>query len=348
MTVAIVALNHAFAKSLAKVLQLLLPQAEVKVFANETIDCLNASLDSMLIQLRSDKAQTRLQIENILRKLRGFDNNNSPALILCSRTKPAQLSAFYPSLSELTLSQRAYYLHEPLIIQQLLEVLLNKPEEYLFRFDAKQRAGSYLTRYSVLKHSIAGCFSSVNMDLRVISTTRWNSEKAQKYFAGVLWGDDGKSPKPSGYYVEKLGQARGLAGLEGNEPDTIQKIVQDQNLRDNEWWKCVKDLLGDDKVNDKANSPTYPLLKSLDDLLDEGRNKSRGEQLALLDDNRMQLFVDYFGNLRRCWNEQKEKHIEWCFDDCLEKLVGKKDKYTFHDWLTALDEALDRLRGSCS
>ena len=135
MTVAIIDINHAFAKSLAKVLQTLLPQAEIKGFVGATTDFLNAALDFMLIRLRREDAQARLMMENILGKLRNFSDNDLPALILCVRTKHARLSELYPSLSELARSQQVYYLHEPLILEQLLEVIIDKPEKYLLNLD---------------------------------------------------------------------------------------------------------------------------------------------------------------------------------------------------------------------
>jgi hypothetical protein len=200
------------------------------------------------------------------------------------------------------------------------------------RVASEQRKKKTIWDITTLKHRIAHRFLSIDVDLQGILTTLDEGEKkAKKYFAEVLWGEEGTSPKDSGYYVGKLEEVRRLAGLEGNEPDTIQKIVQDQNLQDNEWWNCVKKLLGD---TGKRDSPLYPLFESLDDLLKDGTDS--------LDDNKMRLFTEYFADLKKCCTV---KDVKWHFDECFEKLIGRKGKYSFHDWFTALDEALDKLRG---
>jgi len=68
--------------------------------------------------------------------------------------------------------------------------------------------------FSLLKHRIAHCFLSIDLDLQgILSARDEGEEEAKKYFAEVLWGKEGTPPKNSGYYVGKLEKVRGLAGL---------------------------------------------------------------------------------------------------------------------------------------
>ena len=160
--------------------------------------------------------------------------------------------------------------------------LWNAIQEAIRKGEEELTKEKVIPEFSALKHRIAHCFLSIDVDLQGILTT-WDEdeEEAKEYLAGVLWRDEGKSSKPSGYYVGELEKSRRLAGFEGNESDTIQKIVQGQDLQENEWWMCAKKLFGGYSANDGTSSPIYPLLRSLDDQLDEGGNKSRDEQLTL-------------------------------------------------------------------
>jgi len=209
----IVAFNHTFAKSLAKVLQLLLPQAEVKISAGETTDFLNDSLDFMLIRIRSEDTQARLQTENILGKLSGSNDNDLPALILCSFTKPARLSELYPSLSELARSQQVYYLREPLILRQLLEVINKKPEEYLFILDAPKMTDSYPAR-SIIK-KIVDAYAEFQTGVR------------------------------HDFVKNKLGLALGWQTIRGCDENTPEILVNNVifNFSERGYWRIAKKML---------------------------------------------------------------------------------------------------------
>ncbi len=194
--------------------------------------------------------------------------------------------------------------------------------------------------FSELKHRVAHCFLSIDVDLQGISVAKeTNLEEAKEYLANVLWGNEEEPHKPLGYYVEKLKEARRLAGLEEGEQNTIQKILVDPDLLSNDYWICVKRLFGDGPI---GNSPVHPLLATLDSLLGGGCCKIREEQLSILYDDKMETLVEYFSDLRKCWDECKtETEISWDFDECF---VEGMSKYSFHDWFVSLNEALDKLR----
>lgn len=210
-------------------------------------------------------------------------------------------------------------------------------------------ASSLAIPLSNLKHAIAHCFLSIDVDIQGISAA-WSEGKneSKEYFTEVLWGKENEvyaNLKSEGYYLGRLRDAREYAGLFGNRSDNINKIIQESELpNDNQWWKYIKQLLGDERTDGELNSPIYPLFDSLDILLKEGIGKCRNEQYDLLDNKGMQSFVEYFGDLQRCWNERRNIITPWEFNECFEKLIGKKEKYSFHDWFIALNDGLDKLR----
>jgi len=224
-----------------------------------------------------------------------------------------------------------------LIFEGLKKCFENQSVEENFFEETVEKA---VADISSLKHRIAHCFLSIDVDLQGISTAEeTNLGEAKEYLANVLWGNEGEPHKPLGYYVEKLKEARRLAGLEEEEPNTIQKMLVDQDLLSNEHWICVKRLLGDGPI---YNSSVYPLLAALDSLLGGGCCKIREEQLSILNDDKMETLVEYFSDLRKCWDESKtETEISWDFDECF---VEGMSKYSFHDWFVSLNEALDKLR----
>lgn len=186
-----------------------------------------------------------------------------------------------------------------------------------------------IPRISILKHRIAHCFLSIDIDLQGTMSIL-DKREAKEYLDEVL------AEKKNSYYVERLKDARRLAGLgvvEKDEEDTIQKIVAEQKLENDRWWKYVKNLLGDPEEN---VSPIYPLFKELDD----SSNIARDEEKTL-------PLIECFADLKKCW-ESDIKDKKWCFDECFKRLIGEKDKYSFHDWFVALDTAFERLREKIS
>lgn len=195
---------------------------------------------------------------------------------------------------------------------------------------------------SSIKHHIAQYFLSMDIDLGEILAL-WDSDQkdeAEEYLAEVLWGKEGKIPKSSNYYLEKLHEIRKYAGLKDSKSSNVKKIVEEQGLEQRDEWKWIQNLLGADKAK---RSLLYPFLEFLQEhLLRAGIGKSQDEQKRILD-REMESFVDYARDLKKCWDKTRSGDI--CdFDACFGEVIGKKSAYSVQDWLRALDEALAQLR----
>ena len=181
--------------------------------------------------------------------------------------------------------------------------------------------------FSFLKHRIAHCFLSIDLDLQ-------SAKEEGEYLEDIL------STKQKGYYTNKLNQARCYAvggkwcnctarwGKEQNQsfqpPDNyILDLLGDSPPKE---WSTVCTLLGlseSDYSEEIESSPIAKFFKKLE----EKREKDS------IDEDNVDDILNYF-----------TKHISpngWHVSEANPSYIK-----SFHDWCCALDDALDRLRAS--
>lgn len=180
---------------------------------------------------------------------------------------------------------------------------------------------------SFLKHRIAHCFLSIDLDLQ-------SAKEEGEYLKDIL------STKQEGYYTNKLNQARCYT-VGGNWCDSAEKWGKEQNQSFQPPDNYILDLLGDsppkewstvctllglsesDYSEEIESSPIAKFFKKLE----EKREKDS------IDEDNVDDILNYF-----------TKHISpngWHVSEANPSYIK-----SFHDWCCALDDALDRLRAS--